>query len=121
MWDWATEVAIVGGIMINRRIGGDFFQPLSFELRTKQLQYLTPSDLFAETFGAKPDLVPILGSQDAAKRVLDRSERVLDSSNLVAREAKVLLTKLEEARSKKLDFRLDFWLNPSEARPSGGP
>ena len=121
VWDWATEVAIVGGIMINRRIGGDFFQPLSFELRTKQLQYLTPSDLFAETFGAKPDLVPILGSQDAAKRVLDRSERVLDSSNPDAREAKVLLTKLEEARSKKLDFRLDFWLNPSEARPSGGP
>ena len=120
VWDWATEVAIVGGIMINRRIGGDFFQPLSFELRTKQLQYLTPSDLFAETFGAKPDLVPILGSQDAAKRVLDRSERVLDSSNPDAREeAKVLLTKLEEARSKKLG--LDFWLNPSEARPSGGP
>ena len=145
VWDWATEVAIVGGIMINRRIGGDFFQPLSFELRTKQLQYLTPSDLFAETFGAKPDLVPILGSQNAAKRVLDRSERVLDSSNPDAREAKVLLTKLEEARSKKLgfwldfwlnpsedrpieddrlkklDFWLDFWLNPSEARPSGGP
>ena len=117
VWDWATEVAIVGGIMINRRIGGDFFQPLSFELRTN----LTTSDLFAETFGAKPDLVPILGSQDAAKRVLDRSERVLDSSNPDAREAKVLLTKLEEARSKKLDFRLDFWLNPSEARPSGGP
>ena len=68
VWDWATEVAIVGGIMINRRIGGDFFQPLSFELRTN----LTTSDLFAETFGAKPDLVPILGSQDAAKRVLDR-------------------------------------------------
>jgi hypothetical protein len=90
VWDWATEVAIVGGIMINRRTGGDFFQPLSFELRTNEKP---PSDLFAETFGAKPDLVPILGSQDAAKRVLDRS-------NPDARKAKVLLKKLEEARLK---------------------
>ena len=90
VWDWATEVAIVGGIMINRRTGGDFFQPLSFELRTNEKP---PSDLFAETFGAKPDLVPILGSQDVAKRVLDRS-------NPDARKAKVLLKKLEEARLK---------------------
>jgi hypothetical protein len=70
VWDWATEVAIVGGIMINRRTGGDFFQPLSFELCTN----LKSSDLFTETFGAKPDLEPILGSHDAAKRVLDRSD-----------------------------------------------
>ena len=92
VWDWATEVAIVGGIMINRRTGGDFFQPLSFELRTNEKP---PSDLFAETFGAKPDLVPILGSQDAAKRVLDRS-------NPDARKAKVLLKKLEEASASGL-------------------
>lgn len=35
MWEWVTEVAIVGGIMVNRKSGGDFFQPLSFELRTQ--------------------------------------------------------------------------------------
>lgn len=35
VWEWVTEVAIVGGIMVNRKSGGDFFQPLSFELRTQ--------------------------------------------------------------------------------------
>merc|ERR1712070_169550 len=35
VWDWVTEVAVVGGIMINRRKGGDFFQPLKFEIRTR--------------------------------------------------------------------------------------
>ena len=34
VWDWTTEVAIVGGVMINRKTGGDFFQPLTFEIRT---------------------------------------------------------------------------------------
>ena len=38
MWEWVTEVAIVGGIMVNRKSGGDFFQPLSFELR-KQVRF----------------------------------------------------------------------------------
>lgn len=34
MWEWVNEVAIVGGVMINRKSGGDFFQPLTFEIRT---------------------------------------------------------------------------------------
>jgi hypothetical protein len=51
----------------------DFFQPLSFELRTNLKPSHQFSETFGKTFGAKPDLVPILGSQDAAKRVLDRS------------------------------------------------
>ena len=34
MWEWVSEVAIVGGIMINRKTGGDFFQPLTSEIRT---------------------------------------------------------------------------------------
>ena len=34
VWEWVSEVAIVGGIMINRKTGGDFFQPLTFEIRT---------------------------------------------------------------------------------------
>jgi hypothetical protein len=33
VWDFAKEVTIVGDIMINRYIGGNFFQPLSFEVR----------------------------------------------------------------------------------------
>ena len=74
VWEWATELAIVGGVMINRRSGGDYFQPLSFELRTQFLADGPPTDVYAETFGARPDLVPILGSENAARRVLERSK-----------------------------------------------
>ena len=106
VWDWATELAIVGGekacdrharraplrplaspssdgcalalraagVMINRRSGGDFFQPLSFELRTQFLADGPPTDVYAETFGERPDLLPILGSEEAVKRVLQRSK-----------------------------------------------
>jgi len=74
VWDWATEIAIVGGVMINRKSGGDFFQPLSFELRTQFLADGPPTDVYTETFGTKPDLVPILGSQEASARVLQRSK-----------------------------------------------
>lgn len=66
VWEYASEVAIVGGVMVNRRVGGDFFQPLSFEARRPgQL----PTDLYAQTFGAKPNLLPVLGSNAAVKAV----------------------------------------------------
>jgi hypothetical protein len=65
LFDSATEVAVVGGIMINRRKGGDFFQPLSFESRKKGE---LPVDLYEETFGKGPDLEPILGSEEAVIR-----------------------------------------------------
>uniref|UniRef100_A0A7S2GC82 Limiting CO2-inducible protein B/C beta carbonyic anhydrase domain-containing protein n=1 Tax=Haptolina brevifila TaxID=156173 RepID=A0A7S2GC82_9EUKA len=67
VWDWATEVAIVGGIIINRRTGGDFFQPLSFEARTRNAP---PQDLFVEAFGPRPDLVPILGAEGPVQEIL---------------------------------------------------
>ncbi|KAL7551700.1 hypothetical protein ACHAWF_014882 [Thalassiosira exigua] len=74
VWDFANEVAVVGGIMINRRIGGDFFQPLSFETRVKDG---SPGgnaiDLFEEAFGQKPDLANVLGSKEAASALYDRS------------------------------------------------
>jgi hypothetical protein len=59
VWDYTDEVAIVGGIIINRKNGGDFFQPLSFESRSKDAP---PVDLFGQAFGKRPDLAPILGS-----------------------------------------------------------
>jgi len=59
-------VAIVGGLMINRRIGGDFFQPLSFETCTKDSKHI---DLFETAFGERPNLVPILGSEEAVERL----------------------------------------------------
>lgn len=65
LFDFATEVAVVGGVMINRRKGGDFFQPLSFETSTKGE---APIDLFEEAFGARPNLLPIMGSKSALNR-----------------------------------------------------
>lgn len=65
LFDLATEVAVVGGVMINRRKGGDFFQPLSFETSRKGEE---PVDLFEETFGARPNLLPVIGSTSAMTR-----------------------------------------------------
>mmetsp|Transcript_12265 Transcript_12265/g.22089 ORF Transcript_12265/g.22089 Transcript_12265/m.22089 type:complete len:400 (+) Transcript_12265:184-1383(+) len=65
LFDIATEVAVVGGVMINRRKGGDFFQPLSFETSRKGE---TPVDLFEEAFGARPNLLPVIGSTSAMTR-----------------------------------------------------
>lgn len=64
-FDCASEVAVLGGIIINRRTGGDFFQPLSFETRRKGE---APIDLFRETFGDRPDLASVLGSEEALTR-----------------------------------------------------
>ncbi|KAL7541167.1 hypothetical protein ACHAXR_010689 [Thalassiosira sp. AJA248-18] len=65
LFDFATEVAVVGGIMINRRKGGDFFQPLSFETSRKGEE---PVDRFTEAFGDRPNLLPIIGSKSAMNR-----------------------------------------------------
>ena len=64
--DYADEIAVVGGVMINRRKGGDFFQPLSFETCKNGEP---PVDLFEETFGPRPDLTVILGSEEAVSRL----------------------------------------------------
>ena len=55
--------------MINRHVGGDFFQPLSFEVRTKDAP---PVDLFAKTFGPSPHLEPVLGSTAMVERLYTR-------------------------------------------------
>lgn len=65
VWDWASEVAIVGGVMINRRVGGDAFQPLSFEARRPNGK--PTIDLYEQTFGKPPELTSVLGSKAAVK------------------------------------------------------
>merc|ERR1711937_679153 len=35
VWDFASEVTVLGGIMVNRGVGGDRFMPLMFQSRTK--------------------------------------------------------------------------------------
>jgi len=75
VWEWASEVALVGGVMVNRKSGGDFFQPLSFELRrSASVANGRPTDVYREAFGPRPDLLPILGSEDAVRRVLGPSK-----------------------------------------------
>mmetsp|Transcript_32964 Transcript_32964/g.79749 ORF Transcript_32964/g.79749 Transcript_32964/m.79749 type:complete len:405 (+) Transcript_32964:112-1326(+) len=65
LFDFASEVAVVGGVMINRRKGGDFFQPLSFEVSKKGDASV---DLFEEAFGKRPNLLPVMGSTSAMTR-----------------------------------------------------
>ena len=66
IFDLIQEIAVVGGVMINRRKGGDFFQPLSFETRSRGEAQST--DLFKEAFGDRPNLLPVMGSADAMAR-----------------------------------------------------
>jgi len=62
VWDDATELTILGGIMINRAEGGDRFLPLNFESRMA-VGGETTVDLFSEAFGPKrSDLSKALGS-----------------------------------------------------------
>jgi Ca2+-binding EF-hand superfamily protein len=76
VWEWVTEVALVGGIMINRKSGGDFFQPLSFEIRTQAededegVRVDSVEDVFVQAFGPRPDLLDALGSEGPVKAVL---------------------------------------------------
>ena len=62
LWDGATELTILGGIMINRGKGGDRFMPLLFQ--TKKQEAGTVVDLYEQTFGPPPDLVPVLGEKN---------------------------------------------------------
>jgi len=57
-FDYGGEVAVVGGIQVNRADGGDRFMPLMFQTLTKGG---VTTDLYAETFGPPPDLTKALG------------------------------------------------------------
>ena len=73
LFESANEVAVVGGIIINRRKGGDFFQPLSFETRKRcgeqdAMVLDAPIDLFEEAFGPKPNLLGVMGTEAALEQ-----------------------------------------------------
>lgn len=65
LFDCTNEIAVVGGIMINRRKGGDFFQPLTLETQRKGED---PVDLYEEAFGERPNLLSVIGSESAMNR-----------------------------------------------------
>ena len=70
LWDEAQELAVLGGIQINRAEGGDFFMPLMFQTRTDKPG--TSEDLFKETFGAPPpDLTNVFGDRRIARTFHD--------------------------------------------------
>ena len=52
IWDYASEITVLGGIMVNRGVGGDRFQPLMLQSRKQETG--TTVDLYSKTFG-KPD------------------------------------------------------------------
>ena len=67
LWDYATEIALVGGILVNRDTGGDFFQPMRLDVHSK---FGTVSeDLYEAAFGPRPDLSRVLGSKEEAEKL----------------------------------------------------
>jgi len=67
-WDDASEIVMLGGIMVNRAQGGDRFMPLLFQSRTEGKGSVV--DLYEEAFGPLPDLEAALGSRSEADAVL---------------------------------------------------
>jgi len=53
IWDYAGELTVLGGIQINRDVGGDRFMPLMFQTRRQAEN--SNRDLFPETFGSIRD------------------------------------------------------------------
>jgi hypothetical protein len=70
-FDFAEEVTVLGGIMVNRGVGGDRFMPLLLQQRCKEEG--TSKDLFGEVFGAKPDLSTALGGGISNADIFDYS------------------------------------------------
>merc|ERR1719238_2465262 len=52
-WDFAGEVTVLGGIMVNRGVGGDRFMPLMLQSRTQNDGSVV--DLYEEAFGPPPE------------------------------------------------------------------
>mmetsp|Transcript_51902 Transcript_51902/g.113014 ORF Transcript_51902/g.113014 Transcript_51902/m.113014 type:complete len:443 (-) Transcript_51902:207-1535(-) len=70
-WDDVSEIAVLGGIMINRAKGGDRFMPLMFQTREEEAG--STKDIFEEAFGPLPNLETALGSGDEAASVRKKS------------------------------------------------
>lgn len=68
IWDDCTELAVLGGIQINRAKGlGDAFMPLMFQTTTKEG---VVTNLYEEAFGSYPEISTVLGSRSLASSTL---------------------------------------------------
>lgn len=70
-FDFAEEVTVLGGIMVNRGVGGDRFMPLMLQTRGKEEG--TAKDMYGEIFGATPDLSSALGGGISNADIFDYS------------------------------------------------
>ena len=66
IWQDCSEVALLGGVQINR-YGGDRFQPLFFQTLSASGK---STDMYKSAFGLLPDLTEVLGDAEAAQRML---------------------------------------------------
>lgn len=83
-FDFAEEVTVLGGIMVNRGVGGDRFMPLLLQTRGKEDG--SSKDLYTEAFGPKPDLASALGGVTSNAEIFDYS---LDSFKLTDERKKL--------------------------------
>jgi len=70
IWDDCSELALLGGVQINRFGNRDAFQPLMFQTTTQSGKM---TDLYPSTFGDMPKIGSILGSSIVADSVLRAS------------------------------------------------
>lgn len=69
IFDDCIELAVVGGVQINRKSGGDLFKPLMFQTIRKDGSSV---DLYNSAFGPLPNIGPVIGSAQTAKAVFGR-------------------------------------------------
>ena len=67
IWDDCAELAVIGGVQINRYGQKDMFQPLMFQTITKAGKKV---DLYPSTFGKMPALGSIIGSDEIASSIV---------------------------------------------------
>jgi hypothetical protein len=99
IWDDCSELALLGGVQINRFQGGDMFQPLMFQTVTKSGK---TTDLYADTFGPMPQLAPVIGSAGITSTVLNGALK-LNRKALVDRKVRPKLDKVDEKLKKVRD------------------
>merc|ERR1719197_1249006 len=102
IWDDCSELALLGGVQINRFGPGDMFQPLMFQTITKSGKI---TDLYEDTFGhATPKIHTVIGSEPITDKVL-KGELRINRRALVDRKVR---PKLDDAEVKLQKLRDDI-------------
>jgi hypothetical protein len=110
LWDDCSELAVLGGVQINRYDQPDMFQPLMFQTITNRG---AKTDLYADAFGPMPQLSPIVGASNVATSVvlgnLDINTKVLNKRRVDDIDAKLAklkgqLSSFESGDSEESDL-----------------